>query len=147
MSKVYVKDSTLSQAGKGAFSRRPLKSGTVIHSSPVIATARYRLDNMGNKTKIATINSKQMMMNYHFGHPNSTILFLPLTQMIAINHNSARTLHGTAPNARVEFSTHDPKTRYLLQRPLVDIFAQRYSSLLLDVITTRDIAPDEEVWL
>jgi hypothetical protein len=146
-SKVYVKDSTLSQAGKGAFSRRSLKSGTVIHTSPVIATPRHLLENMDNNTQIASINSKQLLINYHFGHSNSTILFLPLTQMIAINHNTARTKHGTAPNARVEFSTHESKTRYLLQRSLVDIFAERYSSLLLDVIATRDIAPDEEVQL
>jgi hypothetical protein len=53
---------------------------------------------------------------------------------------------GQAPNARVTFSkTNNPKTRYLLNRPLQDIYAEKYSALLLDIIATRDINPDEEV--
>ncbi|KAG7370513.1 SET methyltransferase domain containing protein [Nitzschia inconspicua] len=143
----YVKESTILQAGKGAFARRLLKSGSVIHSSPVITTPRSFLDGLDNYTKQAHINSKQLMTNYHFGHPNSTILFLPLTQMIAVNHNSDRMKSGTASNARVEFSKRDAKTRYLLQRPIEDVFGEKYSSIFLDVVATKDIEPDEEIFI
>jgi hypothetical protein len=105
----------------------------------VIATDKSYLGGMDKNTDLATINSKQLMTNYHFGHPNSSIAFLPLTQLIAINHNRA------APNARVEFSRRDPKTIYLLQRPIEDIFEEKYSSMILDLVATKDIEPDEEV--
>jgi hypothetical protein len=141
---VYVGNSTIPQAGKGAFSRRTLKKDTVIHTSPVIGTTRWHMAILDNYTDIATINSKQLITNYHFGHPNSTILFYPLTQMIAVNHKSSRTA-GAGPNARVEFSSRDAKTKYLLQRPIEDIFDEKYSAMLLDIVATRDIAPDEEV--
>jgi hypothetical protein len=132
---IFVKPSSIDQAGMGAFARRPLPKGFVINSAPVVATHRSYLD----LNTTFPINSKKIMMNYHIGHKNSSILFFPTTQMIAINHDP------TEYNARLEFSKRDPKTQYLLGRPLKDIFAEKYSALLLDVIATRDIKPDEEV--
>jgi hypothetical protein len=141
---IYVKNSTIRQAGKGAFSRRHLPNGSVINSSPLIAAPRAFMET--NYTEIP-INSKQIMFNYHFGHRDSSILFYPLTQINAINHNSNRTEEGMEPNARLQFSKQDRKTQYLLQRPLEDIYAEKYSSLIVDVIATKDIQPDDEIFI
>jgi hypothetical protein len=168
---IYVKHSTINQAGQGAFSRRFLLEGSIIISSPMLLATRNFLNL--NITSKGEINPKQLMVNYHFGHDNSSILFLPINQMNAINHNSKRKWSGQEPNARVEFSTRDKKSRYYLSRPMQDVMKVRqykmsglengrrsqlslgftvlpqskYSTMVLDVIATRDIKPDEEIFI
>eukprot|EP00539_Tryblionella_compressa_P012070 CAMPEP_0178807154 /NCGR_PEP_ID=MMETSP0745-20121128/16764_1 /TAXON_ID=913974 /ORGANISM="Nitzschia punctata, Strain CCMP561" /LENGTH=1120 /DNA_ID=CAMNT_0020467107 /DNA_START=31 /DNA_END=3391 /DNA_ORIENTATION=- len=137
---LYIKNSTISGIGKGAYSRRHLKKGSVIHSSPVTIAPRALLEM--EYTKSPQINSKQLTVNYHFGHKDSSVLFYPLTQATSINHGSERT--GELPNARIEFSRRHAKTRYMLSRPLEDVVLEKYSPLMLDVVATRDIEPDEE---
>jgi hypothetical protein len=116
---MYVKYSTINQAGQGAFSRRFLSEGSIIISSPMLLATRDLLNL--NITSKGDINPKQLMINYHFGHKNSSILFLPINQMNAINHNSKRKWDGEEPNARVELSTRDKKSRYYLGRPMQDV--------------------------
>ena len=62
------------------------------------------------------------MINYHFGHKDSSTLFFPLNQAVNINHGSStRSWTGTAANARVEFSKREKRTRYLVGHPVEDI--------------------------
>jgi hypothetical protein len=97
------------------------------------------------------INKKQLMMNYHFGHASSSLLLFPLTHATAINHNSLSSeFNGrirAEPNAKVELSLDQPKSRYLLQRPLSDVFEEKYVSLFLNVVALRDLEVDEEVFI
>jgi hypothetical protein len=141
MDHIYVNRSTIYQAGNGAFTRRNLNAGSVIHTSPLIAGHRTLMEMSYNGHLPPAINSKQLLLNYHFGHPDSSILFLPISHLIAINHD------GTAPNARVEFSTRERKSRYLLHRPLEDIYSEKYSAMVIDVVALRDIAQDEEIMI
>lgn len=141
MDHIYVKESTIQQAGYGAFSRRHLKKGSVIHTSPLIAAPRAFMEMNYSGTVPPTINSKQLMLNYHFGHADSTILFFPLTHAIAINHRAV------TPNARVEFSRNEKRSRYLLHRPMEDIYSEKYSAMVLDFVALRDIAPEEEIFI
>jgi hypothetical protein len=117
---IYVKSSTITQAGQGAFSRRFLPKGSIIISSPMLLATRD-LMNLNITSKEDKINPNQLMLNYHFGHKNSSILFLPINQMNAINHNSKRKRGGEKPNARIELSTRDKKSRYYLGRPMQDV--------------------------
>lgn len=137
---IYVNRSTIHQAGNGAFSRRNLKAGAIIHSSPVIVAHRTLMEMNYTGHNPPVINKKQLVLNYHFGHPDSSILFMPLTQLTAVNHDAK------SPNARVEFSSRErTKSRYLQHRPLEDIFSEPYSSMVLDLVALRDIAQDEEI--
>ena len=72
-------------------------------------------------TEKYVINSKQLFYNYHFGHKNSSVMFFPLNQAYAINHNSKRKSSGVEPNVRVEFSTKEKRSRYFLQRTLDEL--------------------------
>jgi hypothetical protein len=137
---LYVKNSTIRDIGNGGFARRQMKKGSVIHSSPLVAAPRDFLE-MNHPN--AQINSKQLIMNYHFGHIDSSLLFMPLTQLTAVNHQSKRM--GQEPNAKVAFSRRHPKTRYMLERSLRDIAQEDHWTVILDVVATRDIEPDEEV--
>ena len=118
MDHIYVKESTIKQAGYGAFSRRALKEGTVLISAPAIATSR---DFLKVNTTGMDMHDTQQLINYHFGHKNSRILFFPLNQAVNINHNSDRKWSGQKPNARVEFSKRDPRSRYIMGRTLEDL--------------------------
>ena len=69
---------------------------------------------------------------------------MPLTQLTAVNHQSKRMGHQE-PNARIAFSRRHPKTRYMLERSLTDIAQEDHWTVILDVIATKDIEPDEEV--
>jgi hypothetical protein len=97
---IFVKDSTISQAGKGAFSRRHLKKGSLVITAPAIAATRdfMSLDDTGKDFPTGT-NSMQLMYNYHFGHKNSSVLFFPLNHLFTINHNTKRSKSGKEPNA------------------------------------------------
>ena len=129
MDHVFVAKSTIEQAGNGAFSRRFLPKGSRVIVAPSLAAFRdfhlLRLPDTRNSTK------PSLIYNYHFGHRDSSILFYPVSQMIAINHNSRTMPGGKAANAKVQFSTDDKKSRYLLQRPLEDIKKVRYENLVI----------------
>ena len=92
-------------------------------------------------------NSEQLLLNYHFGHKNSSIMFFPLNHAFTINHNSKRSFTGKAPNVRVEFSRRERRSRYFLDRSLEDLKAEKYSTMVLDFVAIRDIKPDEEIFL
>lgn len=135
--------STIAGAGNGAFARRPLKKNSVIIGSPMLAVSRdHKL-----LTMTSNPSSKSLIFNYHFGHRASSVLFFPNSHAIAINHNSRSMPNGKAANARVQFSTKDKKSRYLVHRPLEDIEREKYSSLVMEVVATRGIAPDEEIFI
>jgi hypothetical protein len=90
----------------------------VIISAPAIAASR---DFMSLNTSDLDIHPTQLLMNYHLGHKNSSMMFFPLNQAININHSSKRKSIGQEPNARVEFSKKDKRSRYILNRSLDDL--------------------------
>lgn len=114
---VYVNTSTIEQAGNGAFSRRFLPKDSLVIGTPLLAA--FRDDSLmripGESTR------KSLIYNYHFGHKNSSVLWFPVSTVVAINHNSKTMPNGQESNARVQFSKKDKKSRYLVHRPLEDI--------------------------
>ncbi len=115
-----MKDSTIPQAGKGAFSRRHLKKGSLIVTSPTIPSSIDFLS-LDDAVTEFPINSMQLLYNYQYSHKNSSLFLVPLNQVTAINHNSKRKMSGKEPNARVEFSTTEKKSMYFQSLPLEDL--------------------------
>lgn len=126
---IYVQDSTLEHASRGAFARRFIAKGDVIISSPMLNNwGRRRLTMFTNRTGIeGESNGKQLIYNYVFGHPDSNILMFPVTRAIAINHKSNRTKYNDdgsknfGPNAFLRWSKSDKKTQYYLRRHVADL--------------------------
>lgn len=157
---VYVTDSTIKQAGKGCFARRFLKKNAVVLSSPMLTTfgkerfeiniteIREQLKKEGKEYDIE-INEELLVLNYHFTHPKSSVYLFPTTSAIMFNHNSQRmpTDYGREPNAKLRWSTRNEKNNLLLQRPLEDLKKEPYSAIALDIVATRDIEVDEEVFI
>jgi hypothetical protein len=114
---LYVNRSTIYNAGNGAFLRRFRPKDSLIVAAPLIAVGREFLYMKGQNS----LNQYQLVTNYLFGHKDSSVLFLPSNQAIAINHNSKRMKDGEAPNARIEFSTTDKRSMYFQSLPLEDL--------------------------
>jgi hypothetical protein len=64
------------------------------------------------------IITTQLIYNYQYGHPDSSVLFFPTNTAITINHKRPRNPSGDLPNAELRWSTRDNRSSYFLQRPL-----------------------------
>ena len=78
--------STIDGAGHGAFASRNLRKGTIITGSPLHHIPfknnfipMYRIVNRGQKQYLdnRTVAGNQLLLNYCFGHPQTTLLLCP----------------------------------------------------------------------
>ena len=101
--------SNIPHAGRGAFATRFIPKGGLVAPCPVVAFADKSAVNMYNETVGKTGNlvrdesalmKKQIIINYMFGHPNSTVLLFPYSFNVAyINH------HSTEYNVELRWAT------------------------------------------
>jgi hypothetical protein len=163
--------STMVQAGRGAFAMRPLAKDTIISGSPLLhlpyakvmrmhpfsvnasTGEKQRLEDDDDKRNTTNSNTtttrqqqqqQQLVVNYCFGHAQSTLLLCPYGAGVNyINHNQ------TLANVRVQWSQHGltshndswfnmtPSQMEWLYKP----------QLALDYIALRDIEEGEELFL
>lgn len=85
------------------------------------------------------------MLNYCFGHPNSSMLFYPYSSIVNfINHDSIQ------PNARLKWSESPLHSgREWLNWTLEELkqISLNRTGLLLEIVATRDIQQGEEILL
>ena len=139
--------STIRQAGRGAFATRTLRKGDIITPMPVVHIRRrhmeiYHGDDYDNKDGSFWIDGKQLLLNYCYGHPESSMLLFPYAPVSNyINHNysnsNAELRWSTLPNHHVDWLERSPDS----------LDSQNHSGLIMELVATRDIAPDEEIFL
>jgi hypothetical protein len=79
--------STLPHAGQGAFAQYHIQSGDIVIPAPLLQIMdKGVLDIYDHGDLIGT----QLLINYCFSHPESTLLLCPDTQAELINHCSTR---------------------------------------------------------
>jgi hypothetical protein len=164
-----IQESTLPQAGHGAFANRFLSKDSVILPVPVIHIPDrsvlnmyriiYRKEKINNhdhksngrkKSKVirdidkSVITGHQLLLNYCLGHEESTLLLSPYGPIFnTINHNQ------TMANVQLQWadpkrSSHKPT---LLQRDVASLSDINYAGLALELVALRDIQPHEEIFL
>jgi len=145
--------STIPHAGRGAFATRFIPKGGLVSPVPLVhiadKTTTYMYDEMigphGNLVRnTSEIVGKQIILNYCFGHPNSTLLLFPYSSNVAyVNH------HLTEYNAEIRWATDFDffhKQEWLDKS--VDFLEKEWTAgLALEFIATRDIQPGEEVFI
>lgn len=114
------------------------KGGTIIPAPLLCTWGRHMFDVRPAKSDVTR---KQLAYNYQYAHPESSLLFFPTNTAITINHHSERT------NAELRWSETDRKSMYYLQRPLEDLKKEHYATVVLDFVATRNIFPDEEIFI
>ena len=164
--------STIDGAGHGAFAKRNLPKGTIITGTPLHhipdqsiffmydseikdANNNYSDDQFGDDTnndgetlqeeiyvRTNQVIGKQLVVNYCFGHPESTLLLCPYGSGINyINHNR------TLANVKVQWSTDGTmghNDEWIKSRTINDMFQDLKSHLAFDYIAIRDI---QEGWM
>lgn len=146
--------STIPNAGRGAFARRRIPAGGLVSPAPLIhipdkaamnmheLKKRYDADKkpVFRRANDAVIG-KQLLLNYCYGHPDSTMLFYPTGAMVSfINHSAEKA------NVRMRFS--DLRKEWM-DVPPEDLLDDSHASLglMMEIIALRDINEGEEVFL
>jgi hypothetical protein len=145
--------STLFQAGRGGFAVRPLAKGSIISGSPLLHLPHYKVFHIyefqhdpavGTWVRTEKVIGQQIMLNYCFGHAQTTLLLCPYGAGVPyINHNQ------TLANVRVQWSKHGLTSQndswFNMTPPEMEWLYK--PNLGMDYIALRDIAEGEELFM
>jgi len=148
--------STLPQAGRGAFATRDLAKGSIITGSPVMHVESSKIFEMykdkrqewnGQNHGDTSVVGYQLMLNYCYGRPQSSILLCPYGVGVNyINHNQ------TLANVKIQWGRHGEvgHDNRFLEKKWEDIFCPsctKSPQLAFDFVALRDIKLGEELFL
>ena len=143
-----ARKSLLPHAGQGGFSKHFIRKGEIVVPAPMI--------HMIDKSSLIVYDdndkpaSWQLLLNYCFGHGESTMLLCPDTNALLINHCSDRKKEcgPEGPNAIVQWSSGwEPRSEVWRKMSLIQIQEQSGRGLSMEIVALRDIEPGEEVFL
>jgi len=154
--------STIPFAGRGAFANREIKKGSLVAPVPLIqipdetvldmhavesivhnmeqveeegADPEYMYIRDGND-----VTGIQLLMNYCYGHPRSSMLFFPTGAVASyINHAPSK----DKINAKMVWSEHPANQVGWFEEPLDPFNA--IGRLVIEIVATKDIEEGEEV--
>jgi len=167
--------STLPDAGRGAFAQRFIAKGSIVVPATLsqviddgsMLTYDFATDENGERAGVQhdQPSSAQLLMNYCFSHPHSTMALCPQTNSILLNHCSTRKSYGghcekynkhvnpadRGPNAEIRWAGEwDPTTKEWLQLSFDELSArtlEKKRGLSFEFLATRDIFPGDEVFI
>jgi hypothetical protein len=141
MDTLEVRNSKIPQAGRGAFAKHSFKTGETILPLPMIQMTRAAL----HITKGNTFHSHQLILNYCFGHKDSSLLLYPYSSTSNfVNHG------GKKANTKVVWASEkdDPTgvhNEAWLSRSPRNIMRHEHTGLIMLLVASRDIEEGEEV--
>ena len=150
---MHIGESTMRQAGHGAFASRRLRQGAIVLPIPLIHIPDRKVLNMyaltteqrkSYKRDVEQPTRPQLLLNYCMGHRDSTLLLSPYGPVFnLINHNQ------TLANVKLQWasplrSQHNPD---LLNMTITELKDVRSSQLAMELVAIRDIEPGEEIFL
>jgi len=154
--------STIPDAGRGAFANGFMPEGSIVSPAPllnVVDRSKLNVFHRGNdssQSEDEELISQQLLINYCFSHVESSLVLCPQTNAILINHCSTRIQYGgqcgeSGPNAVIRWATTwDKDTEQWLNMSLEEIAQKTQDGsrgLSLEIIATRDILPNEEIFI
>ena len=141
--------STIPQAGRGAFASRFIPKNSVVAPAPLIhipdkSILRIFAPREGDEGDDLVRNEskpvhRQLLVNYCFGHTNSSLLLSPYGSVTSlINHSSKH------PNARIEWSKGMSHPEWL-ELSLESLANEPRTGLMFNFVALRDIQQGEEI--
>lgn len=123
--------SLIEHAGRGAFATRDLKEDSVIVPVPLLSLSRSSLEILKQQKNGAVEKSTQLLLNYCYGHANSSILLFPYSNGVnLVNHNSSE--------ANVKLRWPEGADRIALSPN---------ANVMMEMVALRDISKGEEIYL
>jgi hypothetical protein len=141
--------STIAQAGQGAFATKSITKGQVISTTPVVTLDREHLKLFKEiQRKDGTVRRKhvghQLLLNYCYGHPKSSLIFFPTSPSVSfINHAADR----SKANAEIKWSDFSYHKSEWINAPLAEIKKLQKTGLLFDIVATKEIERGDEILL
>jgi hypothetical protein len=142
--------STIEHAGRGAFASRNLSKGTSIAPIPLIhipdktVMDMHEVDTDDDYRKSLEIIHQQLLLNYCFGHSESSILLFPAGPLVGfVNHDNEKA------NAQLVWSKHSQHQPHWLETNPKELGSPdyQYLGLVMELVATKDINEGEEVLL
>ena len=140
--------STIPQAGIGAYAKRTVQKDSIVISTPVITLTlnqlKLRKAALGVDGQEYIVHGGfQMLLNYCYGHHESTLVFLPSAPSVNfINHGGK-----DKANAEIRWSSSPHHQADWLNLSFEEITAKMKSGLFFDIVATKDIKRGDEVLL
>lgn len=132
--------SSIQQAGRGAFSSRSIKKGQVIAPMPLIHMDKAILRKFQGDREV----NEQILLNYSFGHPKSSLLLIPYTPFVSFVNNH---VDKNKVNAKLQWSQSDFHKKSWEDNTVDEIVLKNNVGLMLDLVATRDIRENDEIFL
>jgi hypothetical protein len=132
---IEARESTISGAGRGAFSKSHFDAGDVLASSPAIHF--HPIEFHSKETK-----EVEELLNYVYGNPNTDLLLLPMHPMVSlINHNREA-------NVMVELDHEPSDLEEIFDDPTEFAFGEgeRYK-VWMRFVALREIQAGEELFI
>lgn len=147
---VFVKESSIYDSGRGVFARRSIRKNQSIIPTPVMPMLRedflmYKkeFDDDGQEVHHSNIViGNQLLLNYCFGNAATSLVLCPSSHVASMNH---RSVDEGGSNARIQWSTWPINEMQKLANMTVSELVDSVESLVIDVVATSDIQPNEEV--
>jgi hypothetical protein len=138
--------SSLPDAGRGGFAQFDIAKGDIVVPAPMIHVidrdALTILDKQGNQVGI------QVLINYCFGHRESSLLLCPNTNAVLINHCSKRLNSICTVNAKIRWSDGwDETSDSFRKMSLSELAQQPFRGLSADIVAIKNIPAGGEVFL
>jgi hypothetical protein len=152
--------SSIPNAGRGAFASRYIRQGETITITPMVHIAdkdlltMYPIVEMTDEKSGVTSQlydkgqgpiGKQLLMNYAFGHPESSMLLFPVgPQVTLVNHG------GKRPNAYIAWTRKTdplPSRDVYFDYSVEQMAAESQIVLNMKIMAVRSIAKGEEITL
>lgn len=154
--------STIPYAGRGAFATRAIPEGGLVSPVPLIQIASEHVLTMHELHKVVNPDAlegeeseylakssdesigNQLLLNYCFGHPESTLMFFPAGASTEfINHSKDKA------NARMVWSSHANNHKHWFELTPSQLIedGNRHLGLLMEIQALRDIEEGEEIFI
>lgn len=150
--------SKIEHAGRGAFANRDIGKGEIITISPMVHVVNRDLLNMYPIEFIENDDNydveerynesggpigKQIILNYAFGHPESTMIFVPTGPQVTLINNGGSHANGHAKWADYGDPIVNPSE--YLDMTVDELASVKESVLIMNIVADRDILEGEEI--
>jgi hypothetical protein len=156
MDNIYDQVSTIPDAGRGAFARRFIPKGGVVSPAPLIHLPNRNVLTIydgrvfdDDDDEIPVMHRdlekpkhQQLILNYCFGHRDSSLLLCPYGLLTALINHSHK-----SPNTKIVWSQNDGMMGHpeWINQPLSKWGGQTKTGLSFDFVALRDIEASEEI--